>query len=266
MTVISTTAVDLLGSVAQLRTWARANLGGSVITVASGKGGVGKTTIAVELAYCLDGVLVDQDWDDGCAARALGWRHEDRVRSPFLDALDTGRLPRLISGGRSRPDLVPAGPDLETNQPMPELLADTLTTWARLMDRVLVVDTHPGRGDAAHGAMRSARAVVSPTPLGVKELDALAGWCGELEGYPVIIGPNRIQRIPPASQLDRLAGIAELYGLPVLTPVPDAPWLMRRAARTAVCSARALTARNTPVIGAWLAQAREVAQHVAAAA
>lgn len=39
-----------------------------IITIAAWKGGVGKTELAKELAWLLDGVLVDLDWDAGGAA------------------------------------------------------------------------------------------------------------------------------------------------------------------------------------------------------
>ena len=35
----------------------------AIITVSAAKGGVGKTTLAYELAAALDGPLVDLDWD-----------------------------------------------------------------------------------------------------------------------------------------------------------------------------------------------------------
>lgn len=256
--------IDAIGA---LRRWSHQHLAGTVIAIASGKGGVGKTTLAIELAYCLDAALVDLDWDDGSAARALGWRHEDRVRSPLLDALDSGKTPRVISGKSSRPDLVPAGPDLGANQPRPNVLADALTNWSVELARPIVVDTHPGGGDpsrsAAYGAMMAAHVIASPIELGERELDALNGWCVELDGYPIMLVPNRVPRVPPASQLDRLEEIATEYQLASTTPIPDAVWLPRRKARTAVTSGKRLSARSRPMVHALASAAREVADHAA---
>jgi hypothetical protein len=50
-----------------------------IFTVAAAKGGVGKTTLAYELAYLLDAPLVDLDWDAGGASRKWGYRHETQA-------------------------------------------------------------------------------------------------------------------------------------------------------------------------------------------
>lgn len=95
-----------------------------IVTVAAAKGGVGKTTIACELAYLLDAPLIDLDWDRGSATgSAWGYRVRDRVGAPLLDAFERGRTPRLLRSKR-KPDLAPSHPDLEANQPPPGDVAD----------------------------------------------------------------------------------------------------------------------------------------------
>jgi chromosome partitioning protein len=260
---METAEADLFALVQQMREQNRRELAGRIITVASDKGGIGKTTLAVELAYLLGAVLVDADWHDGCASRSLGWRHWERVRSPLLDAMEAGRVPRPISGGPSRPDLVAAGPDLEHRQPQPAVMADALVAWATAWNLPVVVDTHPGGGDAANGATAAAHLVPTPAPLRQKDLDALAGWVRLMDGYPLMIVPNMVPRVPPAAQLDYLASIADKYDLPVATPVPHATFLERRLARTAVCSVRQLSVRTEPLVRACIAVAEEVAKRVA---
>lgn len=244
-----------------LRGWARANLAGRVITVASPKGGVGKTTIAQEVAYALDAVAVDLDWNDGNLARAMGWFHEQRVRSPLLDALDTGKTPRPIVG-RSRPDLIAAGPEFGANQPSMTAMQDALRRWAGELDRLLVVDCHPGDGDAAYGAIAAADSVLTPTLLGQREMDALSGWCEKFDGYPLFVVPNQIPPVPPGRLLDRLTEIVEARGLGVSTPVPRESWLPRRAARTTLLSSRA-SKRSLKIQTALAAVAKETGTRVA---
>ena len=61
-----------------------------IVTVAAAKGGVGKTTLAYELAAALSGVLVDLDWDAGGATRMWGHDPTRAARAPLLDALERG--------------------------------------------------------------------------------------------------------------------------------------------------------------------------------
>src|SRR3954449_11435159 len=50
-----------------------------IITVWAPKGGVGKTTLAYELAYMLDGPLIDFEWDSGSASYQWGNLREGLV-------------------------------------------------------------------------------------------------------------------------------------------------------------------------------------------
>src|SRR5690606_21552609 len=93
-----------------------------LVVVHSRKGGVGKTTLAYELAWLLDGVLVDLDWEEGGATRTWGYRWEDRVRSPLLSGLEHGTAPRPLKGF-NKPRLVPGHPDFEHQQPAAAVMA-----------------------------------------------------------------------------------------------------------------------------------------------
>ena len=79
-----------------------------IVTVAAAKGGVGKTTLAYELAGALGGALVDLDWDAGGATRMWGFDPLKAARAPLLDALERGpegrppRLKRRPNQGRTR--------------------------------------------------------------------------------------------------------------------------------------------------------------------
>jgi len=71
-----------------------------IVTVAAAKGGVGKTTLAYELAGCLGGVLVDLDWDSGGATRMWGYDPAAFRRAPLLDALEARPRARASRPGR----------------------------------------------------------------------------------------------------------------------------------------------------------------------
>ena len=85
-----------------------------IITVAAYKGGVGKTRTAYELAYLLGAPLVDFDYDGGGASGLWGYDHGRYTRAPLLDAFLTDRIPRPLSGGGTKPDLVPTHPNITT--------------------------------------------------------------------------------------------------------------------------------------------------------
>lgn len=206
-----------------------------IITVAAWKGGVGKTTLAYELAYQLDAVLVDLDWDAGGATRAWGYRHEKRQKAPLLDALETGRTPTPLSGGPRKPDLIPSHPDFAVNQPEPDELADNLARWAADLGRRLLCDTHPGGGDATYGAMSGARRVVVPCVLQTKELEALDGMLQEVPDYPLLLVPNMV-RAPRARERRRFRELATDAKVPVAAPVPWCSWIPDRQLRIAITS------------------------------
>jgi chromosome partitioning protein len=156
-----------------------------IVSVHSRKGGVGKTTIAYELAWLLGGVLVDLEWDDGGATRAWGYNHEDRVGAPMVEALERGRTQRPIVGHR-KPALVPGHPTLGQLDIAAEDVFKVLRSWANDWDTEwVVVDTHPGSNPWSDGANAVANLVLAPVPLKTKELEAIAGMVKEMADYPL---------------------------------------------------------------------------------
>ena len=204
-----------------------------IYTVASYKGGVGKTTLAAELAYVLGAVLVDLDWDRGNATRAWGYRTEQRARAPMLDAIEAGRVPRPLTGTR-KADLVPCHEDFVETQPEPDTMAALLERWAAEWGRDLVVDTHPGGSPSTLGAMAAAHRILVPAPFGEKEHEALEGMLNQLADYPLMVIPSRVPPVPPARDIARLRRITQEVDVPVGPAVSHYVWLPRRTRRMAV--------------------------------
>jgi chromosome partitioning protein len=209
---------------------------GKILVVGSRKGGVGKSTTAYELAWLLDAVLIDFEWDGGGVTRKWGYRHEDRVSAPLVTALERGRTPRPLKGFR-KPDLVPGSPLLLDAQPSAEEMADAVSLWAKEWDREwVVIDTHPGASPAAHGAMSVANIVCVPTGLRTDDLNGTESMVAEMPDYPLVLVPNFVPRVPPAAEIARLRRITEGTPVRVGPPIPFAAAVGTRKKRLAITS------------------------------
>jgi chromosome partitioning protein len=222
-----------------------------IVTVWAPKGGTGKTAIAYELAYMLDGPLIDLEWDNGGASAQWGLKEPEPFdRARLLQALRTGKAPRPMRAER-RPDLVPGHPDLEDALPPAEELAELIAKWAAGWGRpYVVVDTHPGSGRAGRGAVAPANLVVVPVVLRTKELNALQTALREYAGYPLLIVPNMIPPVPPARELDRFRLMVHEAGVPVAPPISHHPWWGRRMFPSALTSHPEMFV-PAKVYGAW---------------
>lgn len=218
-----------------------------IVTVAAWKGGVGKTELAKELAWLLDAVLVDFDWDHGNATRAWGYRHEARQNAPLIDAIESGRTPRPLQGGPARADLVPCHPDWVHNQPETDVIARQIEQWSSDWKRPIVLDTHPGGGEAAYAAIGVANVVLVPVLLESRPLEALEGMLGELRGYPIMIVPSMISAAP-ANMVKWLTRISETFQVPVTSPISFYRWLGQRQLRMAVSARMPISARSQPYV------------------
>ncbi|WP_222267566.1 AAA family ATPase [Modestobacter marinus] len=175
---------------------------GRVITVASPKGGVGKTTVATNLAIGLTSsapqstVLVDLDVQFGDVASALGLVPEytlpDAVRGPasqdtmvlktFLTQHPSGLY--AVCGSES-----PAAGDTVTGEDVSRLLALLAREF-----RYVVVDTAPGLSEQTLAALDRASDVVMLSSMDVpgvrglrKELDVLRELCMIPAGRHVVM-------------------------------------------------------------------------------
>jgi len=210
-----------------------------VVAVVSEKGGIGKSSLAFELAAALDAVLVDFDWSGGGVTSSWGYDYHGRRRQPLLDSLRTGHTPRYVKH-RYRPDLVPSHPDL-TNYERGAGMADALISrrlraWAEDWQRLMIVDTHPGFNGLTRAAVQAADLLVVPVLLRERDLNALARMLEEgLGENPVLLVPNMVPLITPRAQLKRLRRLlAPFEGMPVGPPVSFHPWWPRRRLRSAL--------------------------------
>lgn len=207
---------------------------GAIIALAAYKGGVGKTTLAYEIAGALDAVLVDLDFQGGGATLMWGFNPLGVTRAPLLDALESPeRVPRP-KRRPSRPDLVPCHPDLQVARLDEDDIADALERWATAWERPVVVDTHPGRHWTTDGATKVADVIVVPVPPGRQELGATEAMLRQLPGFPLMLVPNKTPAIPDARWIAALAAFAELPGVQVASPVSEHRWMQRRRLASAV--------------------------------
>jgi chromosome partitioning protein len=236
---------------------------GAILTVAAQKGGVGKTTLAYELAAVLDGVLIDLDFHGGGATNLWGFDPLAVTRAPLLEALEQGpgaRPPRP-KRGPSRPDLVPSHPDLSAARLDADAVAEALEAWAIAWGgRTLIVDTHPGAHWTTDGAVQVADLVVSPIPPGRREVAATEAMLREHEDYPFLLVPSMVPPSPPARWIDALHAFAQREHVHLSPPISEYRWLRRRMLTSAITRQSRPGARTKRAAAEFEAVARRAAE------
>jgi ATP-binding protein involved in chromosome partitioning len=206
----------------------------AVVAVASGKGGVGKTTAAVNIALALTALgvrvgLVDADLYGPDAAHMMGLRRREAAAHVTLSAVPGAGASRLQAAERhgvqiaSAALLIGEGQGLGIQAPLAELLVHRLissTTWEAV--DCLVVDLPPGTADIQQLVFalgnRTTFALLVVTPQLVAHRDAHR-LLHELErGRAVILGgiENMAGQICPSC--------GDLTALFAAAPDEDAIW------------------------------------------
>lgn len=217
-----------------------------IITVAASKGGVGKTTLAYELAAALRGVLVDLDWDSGGASTMWGDENfASRRRSLTTEAFITATgqsvpVPRPLRGSPLRPDLVPADPRMayitNLDHEQTHQVALRLAQWAQAWKRPVIIDTHPGTVAMADAAMAVANLIVVPLVLGRREVDAMAGFLQErAASFPMLLVPMKWRPTQDAQPLFReVMALVKMHKLTVAPQIRRWDWLALRSLHAAL--------------------------------
>jgi chromosome partitioning protein len=225
-----------------------------LVTIASPKGGVGKSTIALHLAGALDATLVDLDWEVAGVSNLWGFDPRRSRRGGLLEALDA--FPDSAAPHRrvapNRPALVAGHKNMAHLDPERGAVADALLAWAAQWGAGhVVVDTHPGVGALRDGAIEAADLVVVPVHLAHNELEGLDDFLAEaLHGYRVLVVPNRVRMLAPERVLVRRLMEITSGRAYLAEPIGDHGWLPRRRLR--------MTLTQTP--GPGVAQARAAQQ------
>lgn len=211
-----------------------------IITVAAPKGGVGKSTLAYELAASLAMVLVDLDFDNGGVTGMWGDSVRKRERSVLLEGLATDRddlpVPKFLTKV-GRPGLVPGDHRLAgLKEVSPGSMAHRLQQWTRAWARGVVIDTHPGTSVLSDAAMAASHLVVVPVVLGAREVGALTDFLNERgRDFPLMLVPTMFHGVlGDVALLKDVVGKIDAYGIPIAPPVDYFPWLHRRQLRCAL--------------------------------
>lgn len=230
------TRVARVRGIADVRRPGPARAPGRIVVVSSPKGGVGKTTVAVNIAVALaeadpsQVVLVDLDVQFGDVAAQLGItpRHSTVDALGKAAARDDFVLGTFL---HEHPDgffVLPAPPSPAVADGADPTRVGHLLRQLAARFRHVVVDTAPGLGDVALAALEQASAVV--TVLG-PDLTSVRGVRAGLEAL------RELQLLPVASPLvlnglDRRVGVsaeeaAAILGTPVDVVVPRSRAVVR---------------------------------------
>ena len=218
-----------------------------VIAIASGKGGVGKTTLAVSMAIGfarrgLKTALIDADLGLANADVLCGLRPTARLTEAVHRVSEGGRvsvdlLRRISMAGPMGVVLVPGmvgAPPGASGRDARVAVSHTRDLLSRAMD-VVVVDHGAGLGQSVREGMRAASVpivVATPDPASLADAYALVKSLRSIEGCGVptmLINRSKDESEAQAAHA-RVAEVAARFlsvGLPMLGYIPEDPSVSR---------------------------------------
>jgi len=246
---------------------------GAIIAVASGKGGVGKSTVAVNLALSLARLglrvgLLDADIYGPSVPRLLGIREKPETDGKKLKPIEKYGIRTMSIGFLVDEDqaMIWRGPMVQSA--LTQMLGDVLWGTPDAPLDVLVLDMPPGTGDAQLTIAQRVPlkgAVIVSTPQDIALIDARKGISMFRKTEVPILGivENMSQFVCPdcGSRHDIFGHggareTAQKLGVPFLGEIPLVPRIRELSdAGTPV----SVTAPDGPEAAAFLALAQEVA-------
>jgi ATP-binding protein involved in chromosome partitioning len=247
---------------------------GAIIAVASGKGGVGKSTVAVNLAIGLSKVglragLLDADIYGPSVPRLLGIREKPESDGKKLKPIEAFGIKTMSIGFLVNEEeaVIWRGPMVMSA--LTQMLADV--SWAPL--DILVVDMPPGTGDAQLTIAQRVPlkgAVIVSTPQDLALIDARKGIAMFQKTQVPVLGiiENMSTFIcPHCGRESHIFGhggareVANRIGVPFLGEIPLVPTIRETSDSGTPITA---TRPDTPEARAFIAIAQKIAEKIAA--
>jgi septum site-determining protein MinD len=203
---------------------------GRVITITSGKGGVGKTTTTANLGTALamqGGRVAVVDADIGLRNLDVVMGLENRIVYDLVDVVEgRARLRQALIKDKRLPELclLPAAQTRDKDSVSPEQMIDLIGQLRNEFDFVLV-DSPAGIEGGFRNAIAGADEVVivtTPEVSAVRDADRIVGLVEAAEKGPASLIVNRLKpRLVERGEMLSVEDVLELLAINLLGIVPD---------------------------------------------